>query len=179
MKTCSKCKESKLKTEFNKKTDARDGLYPLCKLCVKAKNAARVAADPEKNKRQVYEWNIKNIERRREIARNYVKRNPEKMAERSAKWQKENAAKAAAKTMAYEAAKLRAIPKWANLKKISEIYAKASMLAKEDGIDYHVDHVIPLRSKIVCGLHCEANLMILEAAKNRSKSNRHWPDMPD
>lgn len=179
MKTCSKCKESKSESEFNKKSDAKDGLYPLCKLCVKAKNAARVAADPEKNKRQVYEWNIKNIERRREIARSYANRNPEKMAERSAKWQKENPGRVAAKTNAYEAAKIRAIPSWANLQKISEIYDEASMLAKETGIDYHVDHVIPLRGKTVCGLHCEANLMILEAIKNRSKGNRHWPDMPD
>ena len=179
MKTCSKCKESKPLSEFHRKSDARDGLYPLCKLCVKAKNAARVAADPEKNRRQVYEWNTKNIERRREIAREHYYKNTEKIKSRGAKWQKENPERVAAKAMAYEAAKLKAIPLWANLAKIAQIYKDAVKLANKNGIDYHVDHVVPLRGKTVCGLHCEANLTILEASKNRSKGNRHWPDMPE
>lgn len=38
--------------------------------------------------------------------------------------------------------------------------------------------LVPLHSKVVCGLHCEYNLQILEAKKNIGKGNRHWPDMP-
>ena len=133
MKICSKCKESKNHSEFNRKADARDGLYPLCKSCVKMKNAARVAADPEKNAKQVAEWNKKNLERRREIARNYYHKNSEKVRLYGSEWQKKNPEKVAAKTMAYEAAKLKAIPKWADLDKIAKIYAEAAKLAKESG----------------------------------------------
>ena len=35
-----------------------------------------------------------------------------------------------------------------------------------------VDHVVPLQSKFVCGLHCEANLQVITKSKNASKCNR-------
>lgn len=39
-------------------------------------------------------------------------------------------------------------------------------------------HVVPLRHRLVCGLHCEANLRAVPASCNRAKSNRYWPGMP-
>jgi hypothetical protein len=36
-----------------------------------------------------------------------------------------------------------------------------------------------LRSELVCGLHCEANLQIISAFDNQSKRNYRWPDMPE
>jgi len=46
------------------------------------------------------------------------------------------------------------------------------------GYDFHVDHIVPLKSPLVSGLHTEANLRLLPGAENRSKHNRFWPDMP-
>jgi hypothetical protein len=34
------------------------------------------------------------------------------------------------------------------------------------------------KSKKVCGLHCWANLQLLDPMINVIKSNRYWPDMP-
>jgi hypothetical protein len=70
------------------------------------------------------------------------------------------------------AAKLRAIPSWADLAVIGVYYTKASELGMQ------VDHIVPLNSKIVCGLHVPCNLQLLMAAENLAKSNRWWPDMP-
>lgn len=72
----------------------------------------------------------------------------------------------------------RATPKWANLVAIREIYEACEKITKDTGVVHHVDHIVPLTSKIVCGLHNEFNLMVLPALDNIKKGNRHWPDMP-
>ncbi len=41
-----------------------------------------------------------------------------------------------------------------------------------------IDHIVPLKSKIVCGLHCLENLQYLPSAENQAKKNYFWPDMP-
>lgn len=56
-------------------------------------------------------------------------------------------------------------PSWANIGAISEFYAN-----RPDG--YHVDHIIPLNGRLVCGLHVENNLQYLTIADNLSKSNK-------
>lgn len=94
------------------------------------------------------------------------------------KYRRQSQAAEAAKTAKRRTTLLRAIPKWANLAAIEEIYREASRIEKLTGTEYHVDHIVPLQSRIVCGLHCESNLRVLPATSNISKSNRHWPDMP-
>jgi len=69
-----------------------------------------------------------------------------------------------------KAAKLFATPPWADQERIKTIYRDCP-----DGHD--VDHIVPLQSDLVCGLHCEANLQYLPSRENQSKKNRYWPDM--
>lgn len=94
-------------------------------------------------------------------------------------WRQQNPEKNAFYVMKRQAAKLRAIPVWADMEKIEAIYNEARRLTELTGIPHHVDHIVPLQSPWVCGLHCEANLQILPYYENQSKSNRVWPDMPD
>jgi transposase len=60
---------------------------------------------------------------------------------------------------------------------IKEIYALAQLRTRATGIKWHVDHVVPLQSKLVSGLHCAANLQLLPQTENYRKGNRVWPDM--
>lgn len=76
------------------------------------------------------------------------------------------------------AAKMKAAPAWADKQKIQEFYFAARFLSMVTGEWYHVDHVVPLQSKIVCGLHCESNLAVVTSRENWAKFNTIWPDMP-
>lgn len=73
-----------------------------------------------------------------------------------------------ARAIKYKTRRDLATPKWANLEIISRIYACAE--------DYHVDHIIPLQGKHVCGLHVENNLQYLSVEENLRKSNKFNTD---
>jgi hypothetical protein len=64
-----------------------------------------------------------------------------------------------------------ATPKWMNIVKVQDIYKEAVELEYITGIEFHVDHIIPLNHKLVCGLHCEDNLQILTSYENMKKYN--------
>lgn len=70
------------------------------------------------------------------------------------------------------AAKLCAMPAWADSKAIQEVYAKARRIERETGVKQHVDHIVPLRGANVCGLHIVENLQVLPATENIKKGNK-------
>lgn len=65
----------------------------------------------------------------------------------------------------------RATPQWSDRSAIKRIYNECSQLTKSTGKKFHVDHVLPLRSDIVCGLHVPNNLEIISERKNIAKKN--------
>ena len=70
------------------------------------------------------------------------------------------------------AAKLKATPKWADRHAIKQFYLMAQDMTKRTGKKYVVDHVIPLQSKIVCGLHVHTNLQVIPELENWKKASR-------
>ncbi len=57
-------------------------------------------------------------------------------------------------------------PAWADQEAITAIYLQA----QQSGM--HVDHIIPLKGKLVSGLHVAANLQLLTPAANYRKRNK-------
>jgi len=70
---------------------------------------------------------------------------------------------------------LKAMPIWLSkdqLAQINELYTACAKLSAL-GDPHHVDHIVPLQGKLVCGLHVPWNLQILKASENISKGNRY------
>lgn len=153
-------------------------------------NKERTAAHRKMMAALYYERNKEKIAERKRL--HYLE-NREKLVECSAQWKKDNPEKHIAQYTNYAkqypqkiaekvarrmAAKLKATVVWVDEFIVSEMYDLAALRTAATGIKWHVDHIVPLQSKIVCGLHCEANLRVVPAKVNLRKSNSNWPDMP-
>jgi len=68
-----------------------------------------------------------------------------------------------------------ATPPWLTRKQKSEIrqlYQMAITMTQTTGEQYVVDHIVPLRSHEVCGLHVPWNLRVITQEENLKKSNK-------
>ena len=50
-------------------------------------------------------------------------------------------------------------------------YLEAQRLTLETGVEYQVDHIVPLAHDLVCGLHNDANTRVVTAKENAAKYN--------
>lgn len=100
------------------------------------------------------------------------KLNPEKTSANKRKFQENNRSHRTAYQNARHADKLKRTPKWANADNIKCIYEVCGLF-RSAGVDIQVDHIIPLRGKLVSGLHVENNLRLLSAHENRTKKNTY------
>jgi len=195
MKSCYKCKVKKVLVEFHKNTRSKDGHQSKCKLCKKEWSSKRYEDKKEHITKINKEWVKNNKEKVNENSKNWAKNNPERVKEIRAKtyrnnieqrrndnrnWKFNNKQKIKdyskswiEKNRGYKnylnnkrrADKLEATPKWANLSKIRFIYEN-----RPEG--FHVDHIVPLKGKEVCGLHVHWNLQYLTAEDNLKKGNK-------
>ena len=135
--------------------------YTASKTCCECANATAnksKSKDRAKYTASSVAWNKQNPQKTFEYHRTVRLRNP---GQRNL-W-----------TMNYRTAKFNRMPKWLNngeLFEMESVYTYCSALRKI-GLDYHVDHVVPLRGKSISGLHVPWNLQVLPGRENMSKGN--------
>lgn len=145
---------------------------------IRAQRAAYRAANKEKISIAKKLQYIKD--RDKTIARSaaWCKANGDRVSVIRTKWKKANPHKVNSDCVRRQATKISATPCWGSKILIDRIYELARTKRKIHGGEWQVDHIVPLRSKLVCGLHVEYNLRVIPKMDNIKKSNRHWPDMP-
>lgn len=134
---------------------------------------------PECRKATQYRWNKKNPNCNKETSKKWYEKNKNKAHQAVKTWGENNRARKRFYVAQYRANKKQATPPWSDEREIALIYEKALHLTLETGIPHHVDHIYPLNSKYMCGLHVENNLQILTAKENIAKGNRTWPGQLD
>lgn len=139
---------------------------------IAARKKAQRAASSEKITEYSRAYHAKKGPERNASSRAWYAKNKTSVADRHAKWARENSHLTAARTRKRDAAKLNATPAWADFEVIKDFYAEAARLTLETGILHEVDHIVPLQGKNVCGLHVPCNLDVITKAANLSKGNR-------
>ena len=193
MKQCRVCTELKDDSDFYRRLTSRDGFRSECKVCLNAQQHTRYIARHEANK----EWHREHYRKKMELnptwqADNYAVHR-EKMSVYNAtyyrehyrskrlaqvkQWVQDNPGMANASKKAYKVAKINACPPWVRSNPelmwvMSQVYDLAAMRSEMFGFPWHVDHVVPLRGKVVSGLHVPWNLQVIPGVDNMSKSNK-------
>lgn len=178
MLTCSRCGEVKPRSAFTPRKDRKRGAHSHCKECCVQNTKQSAERDRKKylaRRRAQYAANAE------ELAASALERyykDHETSKARHREWARKNRIRVYADNRQRKSMKAGATPAWVNTRELAALYEEAVRLTQETGVEHHVDHIVPLRSKLVCGLHVPANLRIIPKLENLSKGNRHWPDMP-
>ena len=150
-----------------------------------------MARNKENQKRLAKEWYERNKKLTKERSRQWALNDPDKRAISITKWREENREQhnagnrewnsknkdiKAALSGKRRSAKLNRTPKWLtadDIEHMQALYSVAAMIQRESGVEYHIDHIIPLQGKFVSGLHVPDNLRVIPAVDNLKKSNKH------
>ena len=140
-------------------------------------NKKRVAYFSQYNKQEEvkdrkHEWYLQN---REQVIATAAIRPAEVLREYRNAWKKNNLTQVRADTKARRRKHRNATPPWLSKKQKSEIrqlYQIAITMTQTTGEQYVVDHIVPLRSDVVCGLHVPWNLRVITQEQNLQKSNK-------
>lgn len=191
---CIQCRQLKELNESNfyKSKISKNSKVLICIMCRKAKAKQRIDADESlrnKNKERCRRHYQGNISQYRESSRKWKSENKSKVSESYKKYMQSEEAKQLRRkaqanrykinpdkhiaiSCANDSRVRKARPKWQSSMEIATYYRVARIFGLE------VDHIVPIKSNLVCGLHCLDNFQLLTREQNASKGNRFWPDMP-
>jgi hypothetical protein len=120
-------------------------------------------------------WREKNKDRELQKHREWVEKNKDRVRSNMIAWRSSNKDKVTANHHKRRASKNNATVKWFSEFDefvMQEAVDLAKLRLKSTNIEWQVDHMIPLRSKNACGLHCKENLQVIPKSLNLWKRNK-------
>jgi hypothetical protein len=172
-KVCTKCGIDKPYSHYAKDSRALSGTQSSCKSCQAAWNVAN--KDKKKATWDAYKEKHKEAIAAKNAA--LYQKNKETYLLVKKQWYQNNKGRKNFLTAKRRAQMLKATPQWdeeLNELVLSEAYKLAKLRENVTGIKWHVDHIVPLQGKTVCGLHVWNNVQVITAAENQKKLNT-WP----
>lgn len=177
MKQCTKCLLWKPLDGFAVRSSTKSGRQPKCKSCNAVyRSLNRVAVSAAKQR-----WSLNNLDRSREIKKSHFERNKGENLKRMAEWKRNHPEQRARDNVKRRVGMSHACVSWANRFFIEEAYRLARLRTEMLGFEWQVDHIVPLRSSQVCGLHVGTNFQVIPASDNMKKGNRFdsdWVSVP-
>jgi len=170
---CRKCLALKLSSEFSD-SKLSHGDY-VCFVC---------------NNEQLRQYRFANKDKIKQTNKSYYQKNRDKLLfdkklqrpekadllnKKTAEWKSKNKPLLRAMYAKRRANLLKATPKWlteVDYERIKNCYKLADIQTRLTGSQWHVDHVIPLQGKEVCGLHVPNNLRAIPWLENVKKGNK-------
>jgi len=134
------------------------------RVCMECENVKRI------------NFRLNNPEKAKEKAKASYARNRKNHLQNKRKYRQENKGKIAALNASRKKVVKLRTPSWLtdfDKLKIKCMYQMAAMYARENGEQFHVDHVIPLQGVNVSGLHVPLNLQIMRGVENIGKKNKY------
>lgn len=147
----------------------------ICVECGRTSQRKHYAATLDESKARVAKWQKQNQERVLAIKAAYRDRNREVLRQRSREYHERKPEIATQSAASRRASRRRAQPPWVRPADLRAIYKEARRVTRDTGVEHSVDHIIPLRHPLVCGLHVPWNLQVMPLAKNKIKANKWAP----
>jgi len=172
MRSCKKCLQTKPLSDFKKHSNGHRHTCKKCQYLAEINNpvsyANRIArmkryrdSDQGKITERAYVTSDEGKQNRAKAVRKY-----EMTTGKSAK---------ISRTATRRASQMQRTPCWLtdiDHDRIKNEYKLAALLSKVEGIQWSVDHIIPLQGKLVSGLHVPSNLQVMRASENFAKRNK-------
>lgn len=172
---CTKCHIEKEITSFHKSKKHKSGFNSICKSCESIRSKIKNELNREKRLVTAKKWRDENKEKQTDSIKLWREQNKEKTAAYYSEYRNRNRGKVNARWMERYTMKLKQTPQWLTKEQlllINNFYVESAYLTETTGECYQVDHIVPLNSKIVSGLHVPWNLRVITAKENRVKSNK-------
>lgn len=171
---CDECLRVFVETNKDKRNEYDKRYREDNKELTRASQRRYRTANPDKLKG----WRENRKDKHSVWAKEWYVKNKDAVAEQKRLYRTTNKSKIVGWAAVRRAKVANAFPGWADKSKIDSIYKQSSQQTEQMNCEFHVDHIVPISHPLVCGLHWEGNLQILEASENMHKSNVYWPDMP-